>query len=56
MSTPVGMGRIIGDGGWYFYIADMAVLPDHQLKGLEDVILKTLLARIRREAPRGTHM
>src|SRR4051812_34273692 len=24
----VGMGRIVGDGGWYFQIADMAVLPD----------------------------
>ncbi|KAJ9360654.1 hypothetical protein DTO027B9_1048 [Paecilomyces variotii] len=23
-STPVAMGRIIGDGGWYFHIADMA--------------------------------
>ncbi|PKX89271.1 GNAT family N-acetyltransferase [Aspergillus novofumigatus IBT 16806] len=52
-STPVGMGRIIGDGGWYFHIADMAVLPDHQRKGLGDIILKTLLAKIRSEAPEG---
>ncbi|EAW12374.1 GNAT family N-acetyltransferase [Aspergillus clavatus NRRL 1] len=52
-STPVGMGRIIGDGGWYFHIADMAVLPDHQRRGLGDVILKTLLAKIREEAPEG---
>ena len=47
------MGRIIGDGGWYFHIADMAVLPEHQRKGLGDVILKTLLAKIRAEAPEG---
>ncbi|KAL1956149.1 hypothetical protein VTO42DRAFT_7584 [Malbranchea cinnamomea] len=53
VSTPVGMGRIIGDGGWYFHIADMAVLPEHQRKGLGDVILKTLLAKIRSEAPEG---
>ncbi|GFF42656.1 hypothetical protein IFM51744_05215 [Aspergillus udagawae] len=52
-STPVAMGRIIGDGGWYFHIADMAVLPDHQRKGLGDIILKTLLAKIRSEAPEG---
>ncbi|MEJ7582758.1 MAG: hypothetical protein WKF43_01480 [Acidimicrobiales bacterium] len=25
---PVGMGRVIGDGGWYFHVADMAVVPD----------------------------
>ncbi|RAL07685.1 GNAT family N-acetyltransferase [Aspergillus homomorphus CBS 101889] len=58
-STPtptapaVAMGRIIGDGGWYFHIADMAVLPEHQRKGLGQAILQTLLARIREAAPAG---
>ncbi|RJE21513.1 GNAT family [Aspergillus sclerotialis] len=51
--VPVGMGRIISDGGWYFHIVDMAVLPDHQRKGLGNVILKTLLARIKELAPEG---
>ncbi|KAL2006231.1 hypothetical protein VTN00DRAFT_9885 [Thermoascus crustaceus] len=36
--TPVAMGRIIGDGGWYFHIVDMAVLPQHQRRGLGDAI------------------
>jgi GNAT superfamily N-acetyltransferase len=45
------MGRVIGDGGWYFHIADMAVLPDHQRKGLGDHILGALLDKIYREAP-----
>lgn len=45
-NTVVGMGRIIGDGGWYFHIADMAVHPDHQRKGLGDKILKRLLTQI----------
>ncbi|RMJ20850.1 hypothetical protein PHISP_08279 [Aspergillus sp. HF37] len=45
-TTVVAMGRIIGDGGWYFHIADMAVLPEHQRRGLGDVVLKTLLGRI----------
>lgn len=48
---PTGMGRVIGDGGWYFHIADMAVHPEHQRKGLGDVILKALLQRISQEAP-----
>ncbi|KAL4974614.1 hypothetical protein BDW66DRAFT_161061 [Aspergillus desertorum] len=34
--VPVAMGRIISDGGWYFHIVDMAVLPEHQRKGLGD--------------------
>ena len=40
------MGRIIGDGGWYFHIVDMAVLPVHQRKGLGDAILNALLRQI----------
>jgi GNAT superfamily N-acetyltransferase len=50
---PVGMGRVIGDGGWYFHIVDMAVLPRHQRRGLGDAILTALLDRIRAEAPPG---
>ncbi|MCC3292241.1 GNAT family N-acetyltransferase [Arthrobacter sp. zg-Y1110] len=50
---PVAMGRVIGDGGWYFHIADMAVLPDHQRQGLGDRILTDLLESIRSHAPAG---
>ncbi len=49
----VGMGRILGDGGWYFHIVDMAVLPDHQRRGLGDEILRWLVGRIRTDAPPG---
>src|SRR5512144_645473 len=48
----VGMGRVLGDGGWYFHIVDMAVLPAHQRRGLGDAILSSLLERIRADAPR----
>ena len=43
----VAMGRVIGDGGWYFHIADMATLPGHQRRGLGDLVLGTLLEHIR---------
>jgi ribosomal protein S18 acetylase RimI-like enzyme len=33
-SETVGMGRLIGDGGWYFHVVDMAVLPAHQRRGI----------------------
>jgi GNAT superfamily N-acetyltransferase len=49
--VTVGMGRIIGDGGWYFHIVDMAVLPEHQRRGIGAVILTSLIDRIYREAP-----
>src|SRR5690349_24979203 len=49
----VGMGRVLGDGGWYFHVVDMAVLPEHQRRGIGDTILTALLARIRAAAPPG---
>ncbi|RWA04267.1 hypothetical protein EKO27_g10835 [Xylaria grammica] len=55
-ATPtkaVAMGRVVGDGGWYFLIADMVTAPEHQRKGLADVVLKTLLARIKSLAAKG---
>lgn len=47
------MGRIIGDGGWYFHVADMATLPDHQMKGLGKAIVRELLGFIKANAPAG---
>jgi ribosomal protein S18 acetylase RimI-like enzyme len=49
--VAVGMGRVIGDGGWYFHIADVAVLPAHQRRGIGDAILTSLIEHIRQAAP-----
>lgn len=51
--TAVAMGRVIGDGGWYFHIADMATLPDHQRRGLGRLVIDHLLDGIRAQAPAG---
>ncbi|KAL4963661.1 GNAT family N-acetyltransferase [Aspergillus stella-maris] len=51
--TPIAMGRIISDGGWYFHIVDMAVLPAYQRRGLGEVILRHLLGYIKTNAPEG---
>jgi GNAT superfamily N-acetyltransferase len=53
---PVGMGRVIGDGGWYFHVVDMAVDPQHQRRGIGDGILDWLLARIAELAPPGAYV
>ncbi|OKL58075.1 hypothetical protein UA08_06488 [Talaromyces atroroseus] len=55
-SEIVAMGRIVGDGGWYFVIADMAVLPAHQRKGLGDYVLKHLIQKIKSTPPMSTAM
>jgi hypothetical protein len=34
-SAAVAMWRIISDGGWYFVISDMAVLPKPSARGSE---------------------
>lgn len=52
----VGMGRVIGDGGWYFHVIDMAVLPGHQGQGLGGAVLEHLLAAIRADAPPGAYV
>jgi len=50
-SETVAMGRVIGDGGWYFHIVDMAVLPIHQRRGLGDLMLTHLLSVIQQATP-----
>ena len=47
----VGMGRVLGDGGWYFHIADMATLPAHQGRGIGRAVITSLIDRIREHAP-----
>jgi ribosomal protein S18 acetylase RimI-like enzyme len=52
----VAMGRVIGDGGWYFVIADMATLPAHQRRGLSRQLIDHLLDGIRSRAPKGAYV
>lgn len=52
----VAMGRVVGDGGWYFLVADMATLPGFQRRGLGRRILEDLLAEIRAKAPEGAYV
>ncbi len=41
-STPVGMVRLIGDGGMSFYIKDFAVVPSYQGKGAGKNLMEAL--------------
>lgn len=46
------MGRLLGDGGWYFHVVDMAVLPAHQRRGIGTAVLIWLLNEVRERAPK----
>jgi GNAT superfamily N-acetyltransferase len=55
-SDTVAMGRVIGDGGWYFHVADMATSPEHQRQGIGRAVLDWLLDGIRARAPAGAYV
>ena len=46
-----GMGRIVGDGAIFYYLQDVAVLPEHQGQGLGRMILEQLVKFVRNNAP-----
>ncbi|MCR8842217.1 GNAT family N-acetyltransferase [Paenibacillus sp. SC116] len=39
----IGMGRIVGDGAMYYYIQDVAVLPEYQKLGIGKQIVEKLI-------------
>ena len=47
----IGMGRVIGDGGSFFIVVDIAVLPAHQGSGLGRRIMGALDDWLRANAP-----
>src|SRR3954462_12653311 len=48
---PIGMGRIIGDGGTAFQVVDICVHPAHQGRGLGRRIMAALREDLERRAP-----
>lgn len=45
--TPVGMVRLLGDGGMSFYVKDFAVIPAYQGKGVGTLLLNRLEQYVR---------
>ncbi|MDU0479684.1 GNAT family N-acetyltransferase [Staphylococcus chromogenes] len=52
----VGMGRVLGDGGWYFMIADIATDPEHQRKGIGSAVMESLLTEIKQKSPANPYV
>ncbi|MFC7830992.1 GNAT family N-acetyltransferase [Streptomyces sp. NPDC057375] len=53
---PVGMGRVIGDGGCFFQIVDICVMPEHQDRGIGKRIMAELVQELERRAPDGAYV
>lgn len=50
---PVGMVRLLGDGGMSFYIKDLAVRPEYQGKGVGRMLMDAIEAHIRSQLQPG---
>ncbi|WP_245825313.1 GNAT family N-acetyltransferase [Pseudomonas asturiensis] len=53
---PVGMGRVIGDGGCCFQVVDIAVIPEHQGKGLGKKIMAEIMKYIEANVPESGYV
>ena len=49
----VGCGRIVGDGGLYFYLQDVIVAPEHQGRGLGAKIVSAAMGYLERTCRPG---
>jgi ribosomal protein S18 acetylase RimI-like enzyme len=52
----VGMGRLIGDGGCFFQVVDIAVHPEHQGRGLGKMIMKAIMGYVENELPASAYV
>ena len=52
----VGMGRIVGDGGCFYFVVDIAVDPALQGRGLGKRIMSALDAWLKANAPKSAHV
>ncbi len=52
----VGMGRVIGDGGCFYQVCDIAVLPLHQGRGLGKTIMREIMRYIEQEVPESAYI
>lgn len=50
----VGMGRVVGDGGLFLFVVDIAVAPAWQGQGLGRRIMQALMDEVHARAPART--
>lgn len=50
---PIGMARVVGDGGYVYFICDVIVHPDYQSKGLGRKIIENVLEWLEDQVDEG---
>lgn len=55
-NEPVGMGRVIGDGGCCYEVVDIAVLPEHQGKGVGKKIMGEIMSYLQAHVPQSAYI
>ena len=51
-SELIGMGRIVGDGGLFLWVVDIAVTPERQGQGWGRRIMQALMDEVHARAPK----
>lgn len=52
----IGMGRVVGDGVFYFQLVDIMVAASHLDQGVEEMIVSELHSRLEKIAPIGAEV
>ena len=52
----IGMGRVIGDGGCFYQIVDIAVHPEYQRRGIGFQVMTRLMEQLRAAAPKTAYV
>lgn len=52
-TKPVGMARVVGDGGYVYFICDVIVRPEYQSNGLGRRIIETVLSWLKDQVNDG---
>ena len=52
----IGMGRVIGDGGCFFQVVDIAVNPNFQGNGIGKIIMREIMNYLDKSVPKGGYV
>ena len=52
-TVPVGMARVVGDGGYVYFICDVIVHPDYQSQGLGRKMIEDVLRWLETQVHEG---
>lgn len=53
---PVGMGRLVGDGGCFVQVTDIVVRPECQGKGYARMIMEDLMTWVEKNVPKTSYV